>query len=430
MQKYKQSEIGELPDKWEVRKLGDIVVLCQYGLSTKLSRNGQYPVFRMNNIENGKVVANDLKYVNLNKEVFEQFKLEKGDILFNRTNSYDLVGKVGIFLLDGNYTFASYLIRIRANNQLSNPLFLNYYLNSEGIQDRFRNLATRGVSQSNINSVNLRSIDVAVPTLKEQTQIASILSKVDDLIHKTEEIIEQTQRLKKGVMHQLLTRGIGHTKFKKTALGEVPEGWNIFTIQELKEMDTIYELQDGNHGELYPNKKHFSTVGKPFLTANSIRNGKVYYNEAPKLPEEFYKRLRIGFAKPGDVLFTHNATVGRVAILPEEAGNCIIGTSVTYYRLNTNKINREYFAYALASPFFKRQLNSIMFQTTRTQVPITKQAKLRLVVPPLEEQQKIASILSILDKKSQLEVGKSDSLKDIKKWLMQKLLTGKIRVKV
>ena len=65
------------------------------------------------------------------------------------------------------------------------------------------------------------------PPLKEQQKIASILSNVDELIQKTEQIIEQTQRLKKGLMQRLLTKGIGHTKFKKTELGEIPEEWKL-----------------------------------------------------------------------------------------------------------------------------------------------------------------------------------------------------------
>jgi len=212
-------------------------------------------------------------------------------------------------------------------------------------------------------------------------------------------------------------------KLKKTKL-EFPEEWIVSTINELREKQFIYEIQDGNHGELYPRKKDFSDHGRIFLTANSITdNGQVNVEKSLKLPEEYCKKLRIGFAKPGDILFTHNATVGRVAILPEEFGDCVLGTSVTYYRLNTNKISRQYFAFSLQSPFFKNQLNQIMFQTTRAQVPITAQARLSVIIPTLREQQKIATILSKVDVLIRKTGQIIEQTERLKKGLMQRLLT-------
>ena len=159
----------------------------------------------MNNIENGYVVENDMKYVDLNDRTFNQFRLEKGDILFNRTNSYELVGKVGIFLLGGGYTFASYLIRLRANQLRANPLFINSYLNADWTQFRLKNLATRGVSQSNINATNLKSLKVPCPPLPEQQKIAEILSGVDEKIEVERQRKGKLEELKKGLMQILLT---------------------------------------------------------------------------------------------------------------------------------------------------------------------------------------------------------------------------------
>ena len=88
--------------------------------------------------------------------------------------------------------------------------------------------------QPNVNAEQYSYMPIPYPSLKEQQKIASILSNVDELIQKTEQIIEQTQRLKKGLMQRLLTKGIGHTKFKKTELGEIPEEWQINNLMEYK----------------------------------------------------------------------------------------------------------------------------------------------------------------------------------------------------
>lgn len=193
-----------------------------------------------------------------------------------------------------------------------------------------------------------------------------------------------------------------NTKFKQTEIGEIPEEWEIFTIQQLKERSMIIEFQDGNHGELHPRKKDYSNEGRSFLTANVVRDGRVYFDEAPKLPEDHCKKLRIGFSRPGDVLLTHNATVGRVAVLPQQAGECIVGTSITYYRLNLDKISNRYFAYFLSSKYFQNQLKQVMAQTTRNQVPITAQSRLYVILSPIIEQRLIAKTLSDLDSKIEL----------------------------
>jgi type I restriction enzyme S subunit len=202
--KFKQTEIGKIPEEWGVVELGRILQLCQYGLSVPLHESGKVPIFRMNNFEEGQVVPSDLKYVDIDSEVFNQFKLEKGDLLFNRTNSYDLVGKVGIFQLDGDYTFASYLIRLRPSSESADPFFVNYFLNTERSQKHLKSLATRGVSQTNINATNLKTIVVPLPPLSEQKKIASIISSAQDKISKEMQKREQFKQIKKGLMQDLL----------------------------------------------------------------------------------------------------------------------------------------------------------------------------------------------------------------------------------
>ena len=123
------TRLGELPTHWKLVTVEDVTSICQYGLSIPLHESGQYPIFRMMNYDDGHIIANDLKYVDLSKSDFESFKVHKNDILFNRTNSADLVGKVGIFDLDGDFVFASYLVRLRADQTQILPDYLNHYLN-------------------------------------------------------------------------------------------------------------------------------------------------------------------------------------------------------------------------------------------------------------------------------------------------------------
>jgi len=161
-----------------MQQLGDVATTCQYGLSCPLNESGTYPILRMMNYDEELVAATDLKYADMPAEVAAEFEVKKGDILFNRTNSADLVGKVGIFNLDGYYLFASYLVRVQTDRSVLLPEFLNYYLNSPHGQTAVRAFATPGVSQSNISAGNLKKVQVPVASIREQE---AIVEKLDEI---------------------------------------------------------------------------------------------------------------------------------------------------------------------------------------------------------------------------------------------------------
>ena len=200
---FKDTEIGKIPKTWQTVKLGEALELCQYGLSIPMKDYGRYPIIRMDEIIDGYVIPQITKYVDLDDETFRSFKLEKGDILFNRTNAYELVGRTGIFLLDGDYVFASYLIRLRPKHEIFDPHFLTYYLIFS--QDRLRQLATKAVHQANINATNLKKFTIPKPPLEEQQKIASIIFSVDQKLEFERKEKIRLEMIKQGLMDLLLT---------------------------------------------------------------------------------------------------------------------------------------------------------------------------------------------------------------------------------
>ncbi|MGI6286619.1 restriction endonuclease subunit S [Neomoorella humiferrea] len=201
----KETEIGMVPEHWEVVRLGEAIINTQYGLSLRGSTNGKYPILRMNNIIEGSINTSDLQYVNLDLQQLERFRLNKGDILFNRTNSFELVGKASLFALEGDFVFASYLIRIIANKMRLAPGFLNYYLNWDETQHRLKLLASRGVSQSNISATKLKGFVISLPPITEQNQIAHNLTAVDNKINAEEKRKSALQSLFQTMLHLLMT---------------------------------------------------------------------------------------------------------------------------------------------------------------------------------------------------------------------------------
>lgn len=181
----KVSKIVNLKPQWPVKAIGSVIDQLQYGVSSPLNDKGDTPILRMNNLNNGKIDVSALKYLDKDSNGLEDFVLQKGDLLFNRTNSFDLVGKVSLFNEDGEYSFASYLIRLKMNRKIMDPRFLNFYLNTKVGIDGIRKYRTPGVSQSNINATNLKKIFVPVPAIEFQKALMDEL----DLLQKTQDRI-------------------------------------------------------------------------------------------------------------------------------------------------------------------------------------------------------------------------------------------------
>jgi type I restriction enzyme S subunit len=168
--------------KYEPIRLKEIIEGYQYGLSEKASReNVGIPMLRMNNIYNSELKTDNLKYISKTQEV-NRFILNKGDLLFNRTNSKELVGKTAIFDREEEFTFASYLIRVVINNKVADPYFINYLFNSPILQFQ-KDLVSRQITgQANINAQEMREFLFPLPPIEKQKELVESLTKMRALI--------------------------------------------------------------------------------------------------------------------------------------------------------------------------------------------------------------------------------------------------------
>ena len=166
---------------WEIKKLGEVVE-TQYGTSKKAtSVVGEFPILRMNNITySGEMDYKDLKYIELSDSEKEKFLLKKGELLFNRTNSKELVGKTGLFNLDIPMAFAGYLIRIKPSN-LIHSKFLLFFMNSEFMKKLLYNKAKNIVGMANINAKELEDFSIILPPIELQNKFAERIEKIEKL---------------------------------------------------------------------------------------------------------------------------------------------------------------------------------------------------------------------------------------------------------
>jgi len=199
--------ITEIPAHWEVCRIKRIVSRVDYGISQGTEPTGRYPVLKMGHIQRGEINFCDLDFVD---EVSDDLLLEAGDVLYNRTNSPDLVGKAAIFRRSrtDEVTFASYLVRLRTT-QRADPCFLNYLVNCNGFLSFARKLAIPSVQQSNLNSTRYCRILIPRPPVQEQREIAAYLvgklAELARVVAGIESQIEQLTAYRKSLIHECVT---------------------------------------------------------------------------------------------------------------------------------------------------------------------------------------------------------------------------------
>ncbi len=192
----------DIDPAWKKVRLGEVCDGFQYGSSKKSLLDGEIPCLRMGNIQNGEIDWSDLKYATPDEE-FEKYLLKDKDVLFNRTNSPELVGKTAIFHGDRPAIFAGYLIRILYCKDKLIGEYLNYCLNAKSAKQYFQQVKTDGVSQSNINAQLLAKLEIHLPPIDIQKQIVEKIEAERALVESTKKLIAIYEQKTKEVVAKL-----------------------------------------------------------------------------------------------------------------------------------------------------------------------------------------------------------------------------------
>ena len=190
------------PKKWKIVKIKDVVTDVRYGTSRPAVEGGKYPYLRMNNLTvDGQIDLTDLKYIDVPESEIEKCIVRKGDVLFNRTNSIELVGKTALFNLPDEMVIAGYIIRLRLNKDLL-PEILTQYMNLKPLKDILRSMAKGAVNQANINAQELQSINVYLPEMELQNSFVEFAHQIDKSKVAVQKSLEKTQLLFDSLMQQ------------------------------------------------------------------------------------------------------------------------------------------------------------------------------------------------------------------------------------
>lgn len=399
------NDFHSYPDNWQLCTLGEITISSQYGISSSSGGNYSVPILKMNNLQDGHIDLRDLGYIQLSKAEMESLMLNKGDLLINRTNSPDLVGKAAIYDLAGEHVFASYLVRFRLGPSVL-PAFVNYFLNSEPGQHKLKLLATKAVSQANINpSILKRRLFVPVPPLCEQTAIAAVLSDIDSLIESLDRLIAKKRDIKQATMQQLLTG--------KTRLSGFSGEW------EVKKLGERCEFYSGGTPSTSNSSFYGGSIG--WITSSDLNKGRIKEVEG-RITNLGFEKSSAKMVKKGTLLLAlYGATAGVAAITEIDAA---INQAVL--AIISQKDNSEFLFQKLT--FLKDWLITTYTQGGQPNLSgqIVKFIEFSLPLKP--EQTAIATILSDMDSEIAALEQKRDKTRALKHGMMQELLTGKTRL--
>lgn len=418
---YKNTLFGKLPDKWNISKIKEITVEHKQGYFTKepYVSDGIY-LARVTDLKNPLVDFSEMPKLNISNKDYEDFKICKDDFLFARSGA---IGRYGIFENDAKPAiFGSYIIRFRFDLQLVVNRYVGYFYESSICRQQLKSIS-QGNANVNINAENIKSLNLPIPPLPEQQKIADILTTVDDKLENIESQIAEYIKLKTGLMQQLLTKGIGHTKFVESELGMIPEGWRVTPLSNLTSLMTNGFV--GTATTFYTDEED----GIIYIQGYNVEEGRFRLNGIKRVSREFHNKHLKSCLEVGDVLTIQTGEVGVSAVVSKElsGANC---HALIISRPIANKLNSYFLSYFLNSQIGKTQIKSIQVGSTMLHINVSHFLKYKIPLPQLPEQVKIVEILSSVDEKIESLQQKKEEFTNLKKGLMEQLLTGRIRVKV
>jgi type I restriction enzyme S subunit len=409
--KYKATEIGLIPDDWEMKTLGEVgdVRMCKRIFNYQTSERGDIPFFKIGTFgkEPDAYISSTLYNEFRRKYSFPK----KGTVLISAAGT---IGRTIVY--DGNdaYFQDSNIVWIDNNNQIISDEYLKHVFpfvkfNTEG-----------GTIQRLYNSILKSGRFPAPPTLTEQEAIATALSDVDKLISSLEKLIAKKKAIKQGAMQQLLTPPQKGGKRLPGFSGE----WEEVTLGELTDLITKGTTPTSLG-------KNFTYSGVNFIKAESIdKTGRIINDKVAYIDIETHELLSRSKIKNNDILFTIAGVLGRVGVIHEENLPANTNQAVAIIRLKkTLNLIVPFFFHLFRSNYILKHIDSVSVQGAQANFSLTDVGNIPLIIPSSsEEQDTIAQILSDMDKEIEsLELNK-EKYHQIKQGMMQELLTGKTRL--
>lgn len=413
-----------IPEGWTANTLKDIAKVKGGKRMPKgkplLDMETPFPYIRVSDFRNSTVSSDNLKFVHPDdQKSISRYTISSDDLYISIAGTLGLVGTIPKTLDGAQLTENAAKIMIQDHSKIDKE-FLKFSLLSEQTQNQILKLKGTGGGVPKLALFRIESVNLHLPPLPEQKRIAEILASVDDAIQATEKVIEQTKKVKQGLLQELLTRGIGHTKFKKAEIGEIPESW------EVGKLGDVARIVDPNPSHRYPPEDR---AGIPLVsTADFIGDDEYRYDKCKYVPHSTYRNQleRCTFSE-GDVVFARKGRIGFARFYGKEK-KCFSHTVVIIKALD--KLISDYLLWLVRSDYVSGRLTRTMNSNSGVPTLGVKPIAANTVpIPPLAEQELIGGFLNKIQNNISQNEHELERLKNFKSGLMQDLLTGRVRVR-
>ncbi len=429
---YRETELGPLPAEWQVVPLATLeragLLLLQNGFACgEHNQDGKgIPHIRPFNIsDSGAPLLSSVKYVEP-ADLTRVPRIEPGDVVFNNTNSQELVGKTTYWRTEGVFTLSNHMTILRVlDTEAIDSLYLASLLHSYWLIGHFSRICRRYVNQASVTLSRLRDVSIPLPPLPEQRAIARVLDTARRAIEASEGALAALRELKRSLMQHLFTYGpvpiheAERVLLKETGIGPVPQAWNVVPLGEVV---TFSRKPRG--------LELSQTMQIPFIAMKDIPEGD---GTACSWSMMRLDDIRSGgYFEKGDILLAkitpsfENGKQGLTDSLP--AGFGYATTEVFAFRPQKAKAVTCYVFPYLRQPPIRHAVAGKMEGTTgRQRVPRHVLENLPIPLPPLPEQHTIAGALGAVDDAIAAEEGRKQALEKLFQSLLHNLMTGRVR---
>jgi len=420
---YRMTELGPLPVEWEVVRLGDYChVYSGYAFKSGDFCNEGVLVVKIGNLQNGSIVLDNRSSFSPSEKVdnyLQKFVLGEGDILIALTGA--TTGKIAIVPEKFNGALLNQRVgKFDIFDNALHRLFSKFYFSTNDFQESIKTSILQS-AQGNISPKQIEDFLVPLPPLPEQQKIASILSTVQNAKEKTEAVINAAKDLKKSMMKHLFTYGpvspqeAENVPLKETEIGMVPEKWEVVRLR-----DKVVKTEQKDMRK--------TSLKFKYIDVSSIDNNRIQIISSTEYQGKDAPSRARKVIKEGDVIIaTVRPTLKRIAITPKEYDNQICSTAFCVLRGNKDLFS-YYLYYVIQRDSFIDELEKIQRGASYPAVTDSDVKNIKLPLPPLPAQQKIASILSAIDQKIEAEESVKKAIEDLFKTLLHDLMIAKIRV--
>jgi len=410
-----ETEIGTIASDWKVAQLSAICEPPQYGFTASAEDQGNVRFLRITDITDSGVKWSTIPFCECPTELLNKYILASGDIVFARIGA--TTGKSYLISNPPPCVFASYLIRVRAKEEIE-PTFLSQYFRSVAYW-RQVDAQKKTNLKMGVNGSLLKTLIVPVPPLAEQRKIAGVLGLVQRAMEQQERLIALTTELKKTLLHQLFTQGLHGEPQKQTEIGPVPESWEVIRLGD------VAKLQSG--GTPARDKPEYWTAGDiPW-----VKTGEIDYRVITRTEE---KITREGLANSAAKVFPKGTlliamygqglTRGRVGLLGIDAATNQACAAITPQ--NERRVSTLFIYHFLE--FHYEDLRQMGHGANQRNLNVALIKGFRISLPTPDEQARIVEALGVLDTKLTLHQSTHSALTALFRTLLHHLMTAQLRV--